>query len=120
MKLYRSIVGTPYTGPGSFWSPDPSVSKTYGTRGGRLISTDAQGQALEVSSDSELVDALTTAGIPNAEDRVMDADWLSEDVYAALRRLGYSWVARPVDVSVSQDDVEWIYVGKDPVRWSAG
>ena len=117
MKLYRSGVGAPYTGPGSFWSPDPIVSKKYGKRGGRLISTDARGRVLKLSSDDELIEALTIAGIPDAEQRVLDADWMSNDVYEALRRFGYAWVVRPVDLEISAKDVEWIYVGKKPLRW---
>ena len=121
MRLYRSVVGAPYTGPGSFWSPDPSVSERYGKRGkrARLISTDARGRTLEVSSDDELIDALTTAGISNAEERVLNADWFEDDVYAVLRRLGYRWVVRPVDLEISARDVEWIYVGKQPLRWAS-
>jgi hypothetical protein len=119
VRLYRSVVGTPYTGPGSFWSPDPSVSKKYGKRGGRRISTDARGKVLKLSSDDELVEALTIAGIRDAEERVLDADWFSDDVYEALRQFGYTWIERPVDASVSLEDVEWIYVGKQPLRWNA-
>lgn len=119
MRLYRVVAGTSYTGPGSFWSPDPTVSKKYGRQRGTLISTDARGRALRLSSDDELIKALTIAGVPDAEQRVLDADWLSNDVYEALRRYGYSWVVRPVDLEVSAKDVEWIYVGKKPLHWEA-
>jgi len=117
VKLYRSIIGEPYAGPGSFWSPEPDVSKTYGKRGGRLISTEAKGRVLKLKSDDELVKALKIAGVRDAEERVLDADWLSEDVFEALRRFGYSWVVRPVDVTISTRDVEWIYVGARPLSW---
>lgn len=117
MRLYRIVVGTLYAGPGSFWSPDPGVAKTYGKRGGRLISTEAKGRALRLSSDDELVKALELAGIRNAEERVLDADWFSDDVYEGLRRFGYAWIVRPVDPTISIEEVEWIYVGKKPLHW---
>lgn len=119
MKLYRSVIGTPYTGPGSFWSPDPAVAKRYGKPGKRrrMISTMSHGGVLEVSSNEEFADVLTTAGVKDADERVMDADWFDTDVYAALRRLGYSWVSRPVDPQISAYDIEWIYVGNDAVHW---
>ncbi len=119
MKLYRSVISSPYTGPGSFWSPEPTVATRYGKPGKRrrLISTTARGNVLEVSSDEELADAFTTAGVPDAEERVLNSDWFNDNVYEALRRHGYRWIARPVDLEISARDIEWIYVGKEPIRW---
>jgi hypothetical protein len=119
VKLYRSVVGTPYAGAGSFWSPDPTVAKKYGKRGGHVITTEARGRALRLSSDEELVKALVLAGIADAEDRVLGADWFSDDVYEALRRFDYTWIVRPVDPEESSKDIEWIYVGERPLRWKA-
>lgn len=112
MKLYRSVVGKkPWTGAGSFWSPDPKVALKYGPRGGTLISIETQGRALEFQSDAELVKALARMGINNAEDRVLDAAWIKADVFAAFQRKRIDWIIRPVDPSVSLDKTEWIYVG---------
>lgn len=116
MKLYRSVIGTPYTGPGSFWSPDPAVAKKYGKRGSHLIWTTANGQPLEAEED-ELIHILTLAGVHDAENRVIENDILENDVYEALRNLGYTWIARLVDPSISSNEMEWIYIGKQPVRW---
>jgi hypothetical protein len=120
MRLYRRVVGTPYTGPGSFWSPDPAVAERYGARGhgGRLITTEARGRVLKLESDEELVKALMMAGVRDAEDRVSENDWFeSDDVREGLRRFGYAWIERLVDPSISWKDVEWIYVGKKPLHW---
>lgn len=120
VRLYRAVVGSPYTGPGSFWSPDPAVARAYGKRGGRLISTTATGRVLRLSADEdELTEVLELAGISNAHERVLMNDWLEDDGYQALRRFGYSWVVRYVDPSVSMQDVEWIYVGTKPLPWKA-
>lgn len=76
MKLYRKVTGkTPYTGPGSFWSPDLGVAAKYGKRGGRFITTNASGRVLKLESDHELVKALKIAGVSNAEARVDENDW---------------------------------------------
>jgi hypothetical protein len=119
VKLYRRVVGTPYTGPGSFWSPDPAIAKLYGPHGGRQITTEASGRVLKLESDKELVQALTMAGVRDAEDRVAENDWFEDDaVREGLRQFGYSWVERLVDPEVSWKNVEWIYVGKQPLRWT--
>lgn len=111
MKLYR-VVTDNYTGPGSFWSPDPDVAKKYGKPGGRLVEIEARGRALELNSDEELVQALQRMRVRDAEERVLDADWLTEDVFNAFRRHDVDWVVRTVDPSISTHAVEWIYVGK--------
>ena len=119
MKLYRSIIGKkPYTGSGSFWSPDPDTALKYGRRGGRLIVTNAQGRALKLESDDELIEALTRIGVVDAEDRVLNADWLEADVFEALQYQGINWIVRLIDPSVSLHEVEWIYVGREALEYS--
>lgn len=104
-QLYRK--GT-WRGAGSFWSPDPTIAETYGR--GPWVTCRPTGAVLTVGSDEDLATALAQLGVADAAARVLDADWLTPDVFAQLQRHSITWVVKPVDPSVSAA-VEWVYVG---------
>lgn len=120
MTVYRYTSRTePWTGPGSFWAESPQVARAFrdGART-QLVRTQVRGGGMAFRSDDELASWLTSLGIPNAEDLVLDAAWLEPGVFARIQHAGVSWICRPIDVNVS-GELEWIYVGAEPLAATA-
>lgn len=103
MRLYRVIDPTnPYLGPGSFWAESPQDAIRFGdSKRTKLVFVDTDEPILRLLDDEALISTLLELGFPDAEDLVVDADWIQPRVLQALRRLGYAWLSRPIDLNSS-------------------
>ena len=117
-RLYRVLAPrSPWVGEGSFWALHPGdVDAFRDTARHQVVVTRPRGEVLDLASDDELAGVLDALGVADAEDRVLDADWLEGDVFAVLRAAGYTWLSRPIDLNVSRAR-EWIYLGALPVAY---